>query len=174
METTTSIEEPTSRDGAIETSVGRLVDDARSVVAATTVLEGAVPENRRRYEDQVCRALTNMEIDLGIARAALEAHDATTSDDLQDTMREIDESARQWLEDLALRARLGEMEINDRTGDVEHRLDRARGEVRRATRRIDDAVESDLDAMRTLALHALRDIRDAVGDSVDAILHYIP
>ncbi len=170
---TASDEQTTSRDDAIESSVERLVDDAKSVVAATTVLEGAVPANRRRYEDQACRALSTMEVDLGLARAALKAHEATSSDDLHDTMREVDESAHRWLDELAMKSHLGEMEMNDWVGDVEHRLGRARGEVRRATRRIDDAVESDLDSMRTLALHALAEVRAAVSDSADAIFHYV-
>ena len=161
-----------ARDRAIGTSVERIVDD-EVLIAATTVLQGAVPANRRRYEDQVCRALTTMEVDLGLAVAALNAHDATTSDDLHDTMREVDDSAHRWLDELTVRSHLGEMEMNDRVGDVEHRLDRARGEVQRATRRIDDAVKSDLDSMRTLALHTLKEVRAAVSDSANTIFHYV-
>ena len=46
--------------------------------------------------------------------------------------------------------------------------------MHRATLRIDDAIESDLDAKRNIALHAIREVRDAVSDSVDAIFHYVP
>jgi hypothetical protein len=171
--TTNSDERLTPRERSIESSVVQLVDDAREVVAATTVLQGTVPANRRRYERQLCRALTDLEIDLGTARASMDAYDAVTSDDLQDTMRGVEQSAQRWLEELSVRTHLGKREISDRVGDLEHRLDRARGEVRRATRRIDDAVESDLDSMRTLALHAISEIRDAVSDSVDAVFHYV-
>jgi hypothetical protein len=164
----------TSREAAIEASLDRLAADSKEVRSAAAVLHGTPSPNRQRYETQISRALATMEVDIGLARAAFDANDAVTPDDLHDTMRQVDESARRWLDDLAVRAHLARKEFGDRAAQVEHRLDRARGEVHRATTRIDDAIESDIDAMRVIALHSIREVRDAVGDSVDAIFHYVP
>ena len=46
--------------------------------------------------------------------------------------------------------------------------------MRRATLRIDDAIESDLDAMRLIALHAIREVRGVVTSSTDAVFHFAP
>ena len=115
----------TSREEAIESSLDRLAADSKELRAAAAILRGTPTPNRQRYETEICRALATMEVDVGLARAAFEANDAVTSDDLHDTMRQVDESARRWLDDLAVRAHLGRKDFGDRAAQVEHRLDRA-------------------------------------------------
>jgi hypothetical protein len=162
------------RELTIESSVRRLLEDAKAVVGATAVLEGSASPARERYEQEVVRILSQMEVDMRLASAAFDADEATTSDDLRDTWRDVDGAAHQWLDEFTVRLHLAQCEAGDRAHEVEHRLDRARGEVRRAGIRIDDAVGSDLDSVRGIALDAIRQVRDAMADCVRAIFHYVP
>jgi hypothetical protein len=176
MTTTTerSSEWTEHRTVEIEQSIGRVMKEARRLLAATAIREGSIAEDRQRYEDTVGTALAEMELDVQLARAALDADEADSTEDVRRAMGAIEESARRWLDELAVRTRLAEMETDDRVTATMHRIDRARAEVRRATARIDDAIESDLDAMRTIARHALHDIRAAVGDSIRAVFRQVP
>jgi hypothetical protein len=162
------------RELAIESSVRRLLEDVKAVVGANALMEGAPSPARDRYEQDVVRVLSQMQVDLRLARAAFDADEADTPDDLRDTLREIDLAAHQWLDELVVRRHLAGREAGDRVHEIEHRLVRARGEVRRAGVRLDETVESDLDSMRTIALDAIRQVRAAVADSVNAIVHYVP
>jgi hypothetical protein len=157
----------------IEADVDRLIEDARAVRSATSVLKGAAPANRQRYQDQVARTLAIMEVDLGLARATLFANEASTSEDLRDTMHEVSDATQRWLDELAVRTHLFGMDARDRVDELAHRLDRARGEIRRAVSRIDDAIGSDLDSMRRLTVHSIRDVAAAMRESIEAIYHYV-
>jgi hypothetical protein len=162
------------RELNIESSIRRLLDDAQAVVGSTALLEGTTPPASERYEQEVVRILSRMEIDLRLARAAFDADEAETSEDLRETLRDAGGEVRQWLDEVAVRLHLTGREADDRVREIEHRLDRARGEVLRAGSRIDDAVGSDLESMRTVSLDAIRQVRDAITDCVDGIWHFVP
>jgi hypothetical protein len=75
------------RELSIESSVRRLLEDVKALVGATAVLEGTGSPAKAHYESEVVRILSQMEIDLNIARSAFDAREATTSEGLHDTVR---------------------------------------------------------------------------------------
>jgi hypothetical protein len=114
-----------------------------------------------------------MEIDLNIARSAFDAREATTSEGLHDTVRGVDEVARRWLDEFAVRLHLAGRESDDRAQEIQHRLDRARGEVQWAAARIEGTLGSDLGSMRSIALDTIREVRAAMENCVNGIFHYV-
>jgi hypothetical protein len=173
MKTTSKTSSTETRDDEFEAGIAQLIQDARDVRSATSVMEGATPANRQRYEDQVARTLAIMEVDLDLARATLSVDQAITLGDLRDTMHEVSEASQGWLDELGVRTHLLAMEARDRADELAHRLDRARGEIRRAVRRIDESVESDIDSMRRLSVRGIRDVATAMRQSIDGIYHYV-
>jgi hypothetical protein len=153
----------------LDERVSQLVADARRLRDVTSALGASAHDAEQRYADEVATTLATLELDLKMAKVAFAAEGADSSDELRRSMDDLEEAGRRWLDDLALQARLGEMEARDLTDVTAHRLERARSEVRRAAGRVAEVVESDLEEMRRVAIHSIRDVRDVLGDAASAL-----
>ncbi len=149
-------------------ALDRLLQDAREVRAAADLYE-ADDDVESGYGDEVAQVLGTMELDLTIARAALTARQAGTSEGLQDAVDQVIEAARHWLQDASVQAELGRMELRDRSDSLNHALDRARGEAARTVDRVGDAVGVDLNETRRAAVESISSIRHAVSDAVTSL-----
>ena len=151
-------------------AVNRLLDDAREVRAAATRYEAdGDGDGDDQYGNEVAEVLGTMELDLTIARAALAARQADTTEGLQDAVDKVIEAARHWVEDASVQTKLGRMELRDRSDAVTHALDRARGEALRTVDRVGDAVGVDLAETRRTAVKSIGSIRHAVTDAVASL-----
>ncbi len=167
--TTHPVDQQQPTDALLERSVGHLVDDARDVRAAATLLAGSAPDMQQRYADDVATSLATLELDLGVARATLDARQADSTEDIHRAMREVETAARTWLDELALQSRLARMEARDATGRLAQKIARAEGEASRAATRLSDTVESDLEQIRRVALHGIGEIRSVLADAASAV-----
>jgi hypothetical protein len=153
----------------LDERVSQLVADARRLRDVTSALGASAHDAEQRYADEVATTLATLELDLKMAKVAFAAEGADSSDELRRSMDDVEEAARTWLDDLALQARLGEMEVRDCAGVVTRRLERARSEARRAAGRVAEAVESDLEEMRRVAIHSIRDVRGVLADTATSL-----
>lgn len=159
---------PTTAPDNFAIAVNRLLDDARQVRAAAALYE-ADGDDGDQYGNEVAEVLGTMELDLTIARAALAARQAETTEGLQDAVDKVIEAARHWVEDASVQTKLGRMELRDRSDAVTHALDRARGEALRTVDRVGDAVGVDLAETRRTAVKSIGSIRHAVTDAVASL-----
>jgi len=167
--TTSASSEPSETVEPLQRAIKALVADARDVRAAATVYEGSAEEAEQRYADEVGTALAMMELDLSIARAALDAQRADSSEELHASVTEAADAARTWLDELRVRSSLARMEVRDRAGVMGRRIDHSSAAVRRAGERVLDAVGGDLDEMRHAALHGIGEVRQALSDTATAL-----
>lgn len=153
----------------LEEAVAALVEDAREVRAAATVFEGSAAEAEQRYADEVATTLAEMELDLSIARAALDAQLADSTEELHRSVQDAADAGRTWLDELKVQSGLARMEARDRAGIMVRRIDQSSNAVRRAGSRVMDAVEGDLGEMRQIALDGIGEVRRALADTAGAL-----
>jgi len=158
---------PSTTPDNFTTAIDRLLEDARAVRTAAAAYEAGGSADG--YGDEIAQVLNTMELDLTIARNALAAREAHTSEDLQKAVNNVIEAARNWLQDASVTASLGRMELRDRSDAVTHALDRARGEAKRTVERVGDAVGVDLTETKSAAIDSIGGIRRAVADAMTSL-----
>jgi hypothetical protein len=156
------------RDG-LEIAVDRLLADSEGVRVAVSALESAGDEATDEYVAEVEEALATMELDLQIARAALAVRTAEEPGAIETRLSELSDVIRGWTEELAVRGRLGSMEVSDRFEEFSRRLERASSVSRSALERLREDLGEDLDGLRASALAALRDTRAALANSAASL-----
>ncbi len=163
-ETTTQVDPRGELDDAVE----RLVEDARSAKAAAIVLAGA-SEMEKRYGNQVSAMLATVELDLGIAKAALRARLAEHPGAVDESMTNVVDATHAWVDEMRVQSHLARMEAADEAEEIDRRIEHTASEARRAAGRISETVGDDLEEMRALALYGIGDVREALDDALMAI-----
>lgn len=163
---------PNGNDGTkrpLGNAVAALVRDAREVRASATALAADASGTEQRYVDEVATALASMELDLSIARAALDARTADSADELHESMAEASGAAHAWLDELRIQSRLARMDARDRADVVSRGLDRAGSGIRHAVSRVGDTLEDDVDRMRKVVLSGIGEVRQALSEAATAL-----
>ena len=153
----------------LERAVATLVEDARAVRAAATVFEGSAARSEQRYADEVATTLASMELDLSMARAALDAELADDAEELNRSVQEAADAGRTWLDELKVQSRLARMEARDRAGVLVQHIDKSSAALRHAGSRVVDAAAGDVDDLRQIALDGIGEVRRALGDTAAAL-----
>ena len=157
--------EPTTPGaGTTELALGELLKQVERTRAAIAEAEPA-SDAETIYVADAEQAISNMEMELTVARAALTAERANSEPDLETALGEVAEAARRWLDDADVQAHLGRMELQDRVSTITQYLDRARGEVVRAAERVSEAVGTEVSAVRSATLSSIEGMRDAIVDA---------
>lgn len=153
----------------LERAVSALVEDAREVRAAATVFEARAEHAEQRYADEVATSLASLELDLSIARAALDAQLADDAEELNRSMQVAADAGRTWLDELKIQSRLARMEARDRAGVLAEHIDHSSAAVRRAGSRVIEAVSGDVEELRQITLDGIGDVRRALSDTAAAL-----
>lgn len=163
--------ETTSADArdSLEVAVDRLLADSEGVRVAVAALGAAGDEPHDDFLAEIEEALTTMELDLQIARAALSVRTAEDAAAIESPIEDLAGVLRGWAEELAVRSRLGSMEVDDRLEQLSRRAERAGSVSRSAAERLRGELGSDLDQLRDAALAALRDTRTALSNTAAAV-----
>ncbi len=166
---------PTRPDAAspssqpLQRAVSSLVDDANAVRAAAVAFEGSAVDAEHHYAEEVSATLALLEIDLTLARGALATQLADNSDELHDSVKELADAARGWLDGLQVQADLGRMNARDRAGELTRRIEHSAAAIRRVAATAAESVGGDLSEVRRSALDGIHEIRRAVADTANAL-----
>ena len=171
--TATTDAEPTGSttpdNHVLDEAVALLLQDARDIRAGAAVLKGTPAAAQQRYADDVVSTLATMELDIQMARAALDASNAEGEDGIRQSIETLATAVTAWTDEIGVRSHLARMDVRDRTGAVVRRLDRASAEARRAASRVSDTMGGDLNELRHVALHSISGVRQALSDAAGAV-----
>lgn len=152
----------------LELAVDRLLREARDARAGAIVLDSCPDESSASYADAVTTTLASMELDLKIARAALEARRSEHPDFLQQAVRDVADAGRAWLDDVAVQSALARMDLRDLSVETSRRLAHATNAAEQASGAVGDSLR-DLRALREAAFDSMRDLRRALADAISAV-----
>lgn len=150
-------------------SVERLLDATKETRVAALVISPDADEAERRYAADVAAAVAQLECDLALAHVARAAGTAVTSADVGGPVNDLVDGVHTWFDDLAVQARLAQMDARDGSESVKRRIRRASDDARAAVGHTSDAVGKDLTELRTVVGHAGETVRQAVAEAAAAV-----
>lgn len=159
----------TATGSDLESAVGHLLEATKETRRAALVVGEDADEIDRRYAADVAAAVAQLECDLALAHVARAAGTAETASDIGGPMNDLADGVHTWFDDLAVQARLAQMEARDGAESVKRRIRRASEDARAAIGHTTDSMGKDLSELRTVVGHTGETVRQAVAEAAAAV-----